>query len=528
MGMLGWESAMNLACVLEATSREHPDRIALKCGDSELTYAALDTQVNRLANALTRRGIRPGDRIALTCVSTPAFVISYYAILKTGAVAVPLNLLLKQDEIAEQLKASEARMYLCFEGAPEAPMGAQGLAAFERAPSCETFVAIPAQPGGLSLLKGHVDWNDLLAQETGEFNTVETQSGDPCSITFTSGTTGAPKGAVHSHANEYIAAMAVRQEMNVRHDDVLYCALPLFSLWRVAIMHCTFLSGACGVIAPRFDPASAWKTIAAERVTVFLGVAPMFYGMQQAMNELGVDCKAIAGHWRLCMFGGMPWDHNSRAFFQDAFRLDIRQGYGLTEVIFAVLDTAPEGNVPGRVGRPIAGVQVRIVDEAFNDVPQGELGEIVVRSPMTMTEYFKRPDWTESASHGGWFRTGDVGHRDADGNIFLVDRIKDMINRGSYKVYPAQVELALSEHEAVARVAVIGVPDERSGEEVMACVVLKDGAKCSEEALISWARQRMAAHAYPRKVIFMESLPVNPTGKVLKRALREQILAAGA
>lgn len=514
---------MNLAYLLESGARSHPDKAALKCGGTTMTYAALNAAANQLANGLIARGVQAGDRVALSCISIPPFVISYYAILKVGAVAVPLNLLLKKDEIAEQLGASGAKVYICFEGTAEAPLGPQGLAAFEATDSCEQFYAIAADPSGLGLLAGQPAWHDLLAGQSPVYEAIRLSGDTTCSITFTSGTTGTPKGTEHTHVTEWISAMAVRTEMEVRGDDVLYCALPLFSLWRVAILHCTLLTGATAVIAPRFDPIDAWQTMARERVSVFLGVGPMFFGLKMVMDKFPMDYDAIAQHWRLVMYGGMPFEHGLRQLFQDRFGLDMRQGYGLTEVVFAVLDKAPDKNIPSRLGRPIPGVQVRVVDEDMNDVPIGELGEIVVRSPMAMKGYFQRDDWTAEAFRGGWFHTGDIGKWDEDGNLYLEDRLKDMINRGSFKVYPAQLEQVLVQHPAVANAAVIGIPDERLGEEVQACVILRDGHACTEAELIAWAKERVAAYAYPRRVRFVEQLPLNPTGKVLKRVLRETL-----
>lgn len=519
---------MNIALLLESAARAHSDRVALVCGGDRVTYGALNALANRLANGLTAQGIGRGDAVAISCVSIPPFAVIYYALMKIGAVAVPLNLLLKRAEIAEQLAASEAKGYFCFEGSPEMPLGLEGLAAFGATPGCARFWAIPAARDGLAALRGQADWSELIAGQPDTFDAVLLPGDATSSISFTSGTTGTPKGAEHTHASELVSAMMVRDEMGVRGDDVSYSALPLFSLWRVAILHCTLLTGSRAVIAPRFHPAEAWAAMRAEGVTVFLGVAPMFHAMRAALADPAVDADAIAARWRLAMYGGMPLDPGLRAFFAERFGIDIRQGYGLTEVVFAVLDAAPNDRTAGRLGKPIPGVSVRVVDEAMNDVPPGEPGEIVIRSPMAMKGYHNRPDWTEEAFRGGWFHTGDVGRQDADGTLHLVDRIKDMINRGSYKVYPAQVEAVLAEHPAVANAAVLGVPDERLGEEVIACVVRKPDAACTAEELIAWAREHIAAFAYPREIRFVDALPAGPTGKVLKRVLRAQLDHAAA
>jgi len=398
----------------------------------------------------------------------------------------------------------------------------QGLAAFEMVDGCQQFWGIPAGAGELTQLAGQRPWTDLVENQPDQFDSIQLPGDTTCSITFTSGTTGAPKGTEHTHTTEYLSTVLVRDELGVRHDDVALSALPLFSLWRCAILHATFLSGSTAVLLPRFDPVQTWRAMEKEGVTLFYGVPAMFYAMGRFMEDASVDFDRIGRTWRASAYGGAPLDLALRRRFQQRFELDIRQGYGLTEVVFAVLDTSQDNDIPEFIGRPIPGVQIRIVDEEMNNVPPGDFGEIVVRTPTAMKAYYGQPEWTEEAFRGGWFHTGDVGRRDEDGNLYLMDRIKDMINRGGYKVYPAQVEAVLRQHPAVGNVAVLGIPNERLGEEVKALVVLNEDAACTEDELITWARERVAQYAYPRLVEFVDSLPLSPTGKVLKRLLRER------
>jgi long-chain acyl-CoA synthetase len=519
---------MNLALLLEAAARSHPDKTALISPGMTLSFRELNAYASRLAHGFVSRGLGSGDKIALSCPTMPAFAISYYAILKIGAVAVPFNLLLKRDEIAEQLRASETRAYICFEGTEQFPMGQQGLAAFEMAPKCEHLWIIPSAPHGLHLLPEQQSWFGLLHEQPAVFESVQLPGDATCSITFSSGTTGDPKGVEHSHSTEYLASVLVRDELGIRNEDVALSALPLFSLWRCAILHATCLSASTAVLLPRFQPAEVWQAIGEHKVSVFYGVSAMYYGMHMALSQLEVDSSAIARHWRTGLFGGAPLDPQLRQFFCERFGLHMQQGYGLTEIIFAVLDNVPDEVPPGLIGRTIPGVQVRIVDEDMNDVPEGEMGEIIVRSPTVMKGYYQHPEWTEEAFRGGWFHTGDAGRRDEDGNLYLLDRIKDMINRGGFKVYPAQLERVLMGHPDIANTAIIGVPDERLGEEIKAFIVLKEGASPTEDDIVSWTRERVGGHSYVRKVEFVASLPVGPTGKVMKKILREQVFAASA
>ncbi|HNR36317.1 MAG TPA: AMP-binding protein [Candidatus Hydrogenedentes bacterium] len=511
---------MNVATLIESSARLFPDRTALICGPARLSYAELDRMASRLAHGLVGLGVKPGDKVALTCPSRGEFAISYFAILKTGAVAVPLNPLLKRDEIAQQLRDSEAVVYLCHEGTPDSPLGRHGFDAFQATPGCREFRAIPDDPQGLSVLSECQSWRDLHHGQPDVFESVDLPNDASCSITFTSGTTGVPKGAEHSHAGEYLSAVLVRHEHGIRHDDVGLSAVPLFGAFRCSILLTTFLTGSTIVIMPRFSPEDVWRAMARERVTVFHGVGPMLHRLYETVESSGIALDAIAGHWRLCISGGAALSPAVHRFFEERLGVDIRIGYGATEIILATVDRYTANDTPGAIGRPVGGVQIRLVDDKMNDVPPGEVGEIIVRSPTCMKRYYNDDEATRQALAGGWFHTGDLARQDAGGGLCLVGRSKDMINRGGYKVYSAQIENVLMTHPAVANCAVIGIPDERYGEEVKACVVLKEGAQCTADELVAWTRDRVAAFAYPRQVEFMDSLPIGATGKVLKRLLK--------
>lgn len=510
---------MNVATFMEASARVRPHRLAVVSGSVRLTYEQLNGLTNRCAHGLIALGVKPGDKVALTCPSLPEFVISYYAILKIGAVAVPLNLLLKRDEIAQQLGDSDAKIYLCYEGTQESQLGRHGLAAFRATPSCESFWAIPQNPEGLAELTECRSWYELLEGQPDTFVSLDLPSDAPCSITFTSGTTGLPKGAEHTHASEYISSVFTRNDLDIRSADVAISGVPLFSAYRIAILHATFLSGSTVVLMPRFVPAEVWKTMECENVTVFHGIGTMYHRLYEAIGETQADFDKIARNWRLGSAGGAPLEPAVFEFLQNRFGVVIRFAYGLTEAFKVTTAKDPLLAMQGSVGCPVDGIEIGIVDEQMNEVQPENIGEIIVRSPTMMKRYFNSPEGTQAAFSGGWLHTGDLARQDAGGNIYLAGRLKDMINRGGYKVYPAQVETVLMTHPAIAIVAVVGIPDKRFGEEVKAYVVLKDGARCSEVELIAWARERVAAYAYPRHVEFAGSLPLGPTGKVLKRLL---------
>ena len=258
-----------------------------------------------------------------------------------------------------------------------------------------------------------------------------------------------------------------------------------------------------------------------QNVTVFAGVPTMYWGLLQLARSSGADVKDACASLRVCASGGAPMPLEVLRGFEEAFRVRVLEGYGLSETAPVVaFNQLQRPSKPGTVGLPIFGVDIRCVDEHDNPVAPGQRGEVVVRGPNIMKGYFNRPDATAEAKRGGWFRTGDIGQFDADGYLSIVDRKKDMILRGGFNVYPREVEEVLMTHPAVALVAVVGTPDDRLGEEIKAFVVRRPGATVSEDELVAWSREQMAAFKYPRHFVFREALPTNATGKVLKRELR--------
>ncbi len=510
---------MNAATFLETAAREHPDRVFLIDGERRMTFDALNRLANRLANGFVAAGIEVGDRIALTCPSSIEFAVAYYAILKVGAAAATLNVLLRKDEIAQQLADCSAKIYLAFEGSAEFPMGQEAFAAFRATPACEHFWAIPATPDGLTLLSGCRSWCDLMEGQADNFDSVDLSSDATCCITFTSGTTGRAKGVEHSHAVEGLVPYMMQHDYKVTPDDVFLLTVPLFTLWKTTALHLTCLARATVIVVPRFVSEDIWRIVEREKVTVLIVSGAAFRFLYDAMDRASVDFDGIAQHWRLCISGGFRIPTDLHNFFRNRFGLDILSIYGSTELHGVSLIREASEGADDCIGRLFKGVQVRIVDERMNDVPVGEAGEILVRTSTLMKGYCAHPGWTHEAMSNGWFRMGDLGKRDVQGNLYLVGRLKDMINRKGMKVFPAQVESALSAHPAIARVAVVGIPDDRFGEEIKAFVQLRDGHQCTAEELIAWARQKIAAYAYPRHIEFSQDLPVGPTGKVLKYLL---------
>jgi long-chain acyl-CoA synthetase len=517
---------LNLAMLLDGSARKYPGREAVVMGATRLTYAQLDALACRVAHGLRALGVQPGDHVALSCPNLPWFPVAYYGILKAGAVVVPLNVLLKGPEIAYHLRDSEARVYLAFEGTAELPMGRMAHEGFQAADACEHFVLITGDPAAPSPIDGARTLGMLMHGQPATFETVDRGADDTAVILYTSGTTGRPKGAELTHANMLVNAVASRDigapALPAGQAHVSLIALPLFhSFGQTCQMNAGVLSANTLVLVPRFDAGTVLELMAREKVNQFSGVPTMYWGLLQHAREREIDTAPIAAHLKVCTSGGSAMPVELLRGFEETFNVQVLEGYGLSET--APVATFNHLDLPrkvGSIGIAIFGCEVRVVDADGRDVPPGEPGEIVIRGHNVMKGYYNKPDATAEALRGGWFHSGDVAVRDEDGYLFIVDRVKDMIIRGGFNVYPREIEEVLMTHPAVSLAAVVGVPDERCGEEIKAFVIPQPGAQPAEAELIAWCRERMADYKYPRQVEFRAELPMTATGKILKRELR--------
>lgn len=518
----------NLSSLLEGTAASHPDRTALVLGDTRLTYAQVDAAANQVANLLVSRGIEPGDKVALSCPNIPYFPIVYYGILKAGATVVPLNVLLKGREVAYHLDDSDAKAYFCFQGTPELPIGSEGHAGFEQAEGCEHFFMITADPSAESPVAGTQTLGQALAGQAPTFESREVGEDDTAVILYTSGTTGQPKGAELMHRNMISNALSSVELFGADADnpDTLLCVLPLFhSFGQTVIMNAGFAFGGTIVMLPRFEAGAALKLMETEGVTFFAGVPTMYWGLLGVLDDSGVDVKKVADRVRVAVAGGSALPVEVHKEFERRFGVTILEGYGLSETSpVASFSVWGEPVRVGSIGKPIPGVEMKLINPepgVREDVEDAEdvVGEIAIKGPNVMKGYYGRPDATAEAIVDGWFRSGDLGRKDADGWYYIVDRSKDMIIRGGYNVYPREIEEVLLTHPEVSLAAVIGVPDPSHGEEVKAVVIRTEGSTLTEDELVAWSKEQMAGYKYPRIVQFVDALPMTATGKILKREL---------
>ena len=511
----------NLSILLEDSARKYPTRDALVLGDLRLSYAQVDGAANQVANYLVSIGIEPGDKVALTCPNLPYFPIVYYGILKAGAVVVPLNVLNKGRENAYYLEDSGAKAYFCFQGTPELPMGEEGNVGFEAAEGCETFVYIPADPAGDSPYHGTVTLGVATGQQPPTFEAVLRPETETAVILYTSGTTGQAKGAELSHSNLMLNALTCNRLFDAQPaTDVHLLTLPLFhSFGSTVQMNAGFAMASTLVLLPRFDAQAAVDLMQREDVTFFAGVPTMWWGLLGALE--GADIDKIAGNMRVAVSGGASLPVEIIKEVQARLGVQILEGYGLSETspvaTFSDPDREPR---PGSIGIPIWGVECKLIDPDWNTIEgHDEIGEIAIRGHNIMNGYLNRPEATAEVMRDGWFRSGDLARRDEDGFYYIVDRSKDMIIRGGFNVYPREVEEVLISHPDVSLAAVVGVPHDSHGEEIKAFVIRNEGATITEDELVAWAKEQMAAFKYPRLVAFVDSLPMTATGKILKREL---------
>ena len=518
-----------LASLLTDTAAKYPERTAIVIGDMRLSYAQLDQYSDFVAAALARRGIGPGDTVALTCPNLPYFTIAYYGILKAGAAVVPLNVMLKAREVAYHLNDSGAKAYFCFEGTEELPMGREGVLAFTEADACEHLFVITAELQGYSRFAGHRTMMQVMTEAVQEQAPVPAPAitdEDTAVILYTSGTTGQPKGAALSHANMVSNALASRElfHADAEEPDTYLCVLPLFhSFGQTVIQNSAIAHGGTIVMLPRFEAGAALQLMEKEQVTFFAGVPTMYWALLGVLDDSGVDVQAVADRVRVAVSGGAALPVEVHKEFERRFGVTIVEGYGLSETSpVAAFSVFGEPVRPGSIGPAIPGVEMKLIDPApgeWAEVPEGEIGEIAIKGPNVMKGYHGRPEATAEVLVDGWLRTGDLARRDADGWYHIVDRSKDLIIRGGFNVYPREVEEVLLTHPEVSLVAVLGAPHETLGEEVRAVVVRTPGSTLTEEALREWAREQMAAYKYPRIIEFRDTLPMTATGKILKREL---------
>lgn len=486
---------MNVAQLLEQSARDFGDRPALVAGGRQWTFRELDADASALAGGLAGLGLAPGERLGLHLPNSAEFALVYYAAQKAGLVPLSLNVTYRAEEIA----------YIVDDARASAVVTTGALAAHLPPRSAMPSVRHVLDAGALGGLRGKPR------------RALDRDREETAAILYTSATTGRPKGVMLSHANVVSNAWATVHHLRMRPEDRGLCAVPMFHCFgQNFVMNALVTAGGCLVVHERFVPADFVQGIAQHRITLCYGVPTMYILFLAMPDPLPFDSV------RLFFSAAAPLPVDVERRWRERCGRPICQGYGLTECSPFASWNHDVHVREGSVGTPIENVEMRVVDERDVPVPDGELGEVLIKGPNVMKGYFGNPQATAEAIRDGWLHSGDIGYRDPDGYYYLVDRVKDMINVSGFKVFPREVEEVLFRHGAVREAAVIGVPDPVRGEAVKAFVVLREGARATAAELQAVCRDALAAYKVPEQVEFIDALPKNPTGKILKKELRRR------
>jgi long-chain acyl-CoA synthetase len=505
-------SEPSLGAVLPSSAADRGDKAALVAGDRTLTYRELDDRARRVAGALHEAGVRKGDRVALLLGNVPEFVEALHGIWRLGAVVAPLNVMLTSEEAGYVLADAETSAVVTDPRfLPTVLAVRDGVAQLDHV----------LVTGGGPAPSGTSSYEEAL-ERAPEPPAVEVTDEDLALLAYTAGTTARPKGAMLTHGNllANLDQMAEVPALAEAETDVVLLALPLFHIYALnVVLGITIREGATAVLVERFDPAGTLELVERHGVTILFGAPPMFAAWLQAAGQRTFDVSSV----RLAVSGAAPLPGDVLGAFRERFGIEIWEGYGLTETAPAVTTNALGTEAkPNSIGLVLPGVDVRLVDEGGEEVEDGDPGEIVVRGPNVFQGYWHRAEETAEAFRDGWLRTGDVAYRDEDGYLFIVDRTKDLIIVSGFNVFPKEVEDAIARHPKVAEVVVLGVPDERTGEAVKALIVPRAGETLTEDEVLEHCRETLARFKWPRIVEMVDSLPKHVTGKVLRRALREE------
>jgi long-chain acyl-CoA synthetase len=500
---------MTLLDMLAQSAGRIPDRPAFVFRERRVSYGELHRCALVLGERLRALGVNRGDRVVMMLPNVPEFGVGYFGILAVGGTAVPLNPLLKTEEVRYVLEDSGAAAMLCLQASyPLLQEASNDLGL--RIPA----LVLDAEPGSPQT----ADLRRLPPpKQIADVALARPEADDVAACLYTSGTTGHPKGALLTHRNLLANVRSFHEVLDVNAGEVFLAVLPLFHAYGGTVLLLEPLSaGATIVLEPRFVPDQVLRAISLYGVTFFAGV-PSMYAVLANLPRAAADFSA----WRLCISGGAPLPPPVLEAFEAKYGVPIYEGYGPTECA-PVLTVNPPGGIRkvGSVGPAIPGVELRILDEHGNPLPPGEVGEIVARGANVMKGYLNRPEETAEVLQDGWYHTGDLGRMDQEGYCYIVDRKNDLILVGGLNVYPREVELVLASHPAVAEAAVIGVPDPVRGEVPKGLVTLKDGQLVGARELLQWCRQRLANYKVPRAITIVPEFPKTATGKILKTALR--------
>ncbi len=497
---------MSIAGAFAETFRKFPEKMSIEFNEKSMTFGEIDAITNRIANRLRDMGIKKGDRIAQYVPNSHELVHTTVSSFKLGAIVVPMNIAFKEKEIAYFLQDSEAKAIVTdTERLPVLENILKDL------PALKHVVIIDSNGGK------HIPFSQLSDNDNDRELETDIRDDDGAFIFYTSGTTGQPKGALLTQRSVTSNLKALREAWRWTEDDLFLLTLPMFHIHGLGVGLCGSLYNGCStIVRSKFDAADVLNTIQNRKVTLFMGVPTMYFRMLEVENCERYDVSSM----RLFVSGSAPLSKELFSKCHKTFGHRILERAGMSESMMNYSNPYDRERRPGTVGFPLPGVEARIVDKNFHDVPVNTEGEIVIRGPNLLREYWRNSEATQNSFVDGWFRTGDICKRDEDGYISIVGRSKDIIISGGVNLYPREIEEVIESISAVKEAAVVGVPDEEFGEAVKACVVLEDEAELSGDEVIAYCKERLASFKKPKHVEFLDALPKNAMGKIVKDRLR--------
>ncbi|RJP65869.1 MAG: long-chain fatty acid--CoA ligase [Candidatus Abyssobacteria bacterium SURF_17] len=496
--------------LLEIRAKETPSKTFLYFGEQEISYKQLDELANRIANGLIALGIRKGDKVCLLMTNCAEYIYSFFGITKAGAVATPINSLLKGEEITYILNDSDAKALFIQSKFDELIQKI-----LPQCPKLKNIIVVDTDvsPAGRKSL------NELLKAAASR-PPVEVTAEDVAGIIYTSGTTGRPKGVELTHRNYLVDSQQVSAAAQMTPVDRFLCILPLFHVnAQVVTTLSPMYAGASMILLEGFSPKTFLPALSHYKATAFSGVPTVYAILNNMPDAEKYDLSTL----RFCICGAAPMPVEVFTTFEERYKAFILEGYGLSEGTCAssINPLGGERKI-GSIGLPLKGQEMRIFDDAGKEMPPGKVGEIVVRGENVMKGYYKNPGATAETLKEGWLRTGDLGYVDEDGYFYIVGRKKEMIIRGGENIYPKEAEEVLYRHPAILEAAVVGIPDKIWGEEVMAFIIPREGASLTADEVIAYCKQHLADFKCPRKVAFAKEFPKTATGKIQKNRIVEE------
>ena len=480
------------------------EKTALNFKGNSISYGQLDQTILKYAVQLKKMGLQIGDKVVLSCINSPEFIYSYMGTVRNGATIVPINLMLTMDEITHIVQDSEAKFMIIHP------------AIMHKAKLHKETVE---RALGIQVIVLDEKFNHAISEISTEGFESFTDKNAISTFLYTSGTTGKQKAAMLTHHNLELNAEQCYEALCARPDDIYMCVLPMFHVFAfTACILMPLYSGATVTILESFQPKEVIETLLKDEITTFMGVPAMYVVLLEA-GKKNITFPKL----RLAVSGGAALPVEIYRQAREIMKMPVVEGYGLTEASPAVAFNPPFGiQKEGSIGLPLPGVECRIIDENDVELPMGEIGELAVRGENVMQGYYNQPEESEKALLNGWLHTGDLAKKDEDGYLFIVDRKKDMVIVAGLNVYPREVEEVIYQYPKVKEAAIIGATDKLRGEYVKAYVVLKDGEECTSKELMKFLKEKLAPYKIPRTIDFIESLPKNSSGKILKRMLKDQ------